>query len=77
MYKRQTSIKQNVWLSRVRRYDSTLDMALYDDNIPSAVFNNLLDTFKRHRSVWHRYFDVRRRALGVWSRSTPTTSGRR
>ena len=65
-----TSIKQNVWLSRVRRYDSTLDMALYDDNIPSAVFNNLLDTFKRHRSVWHRYFDVRRRALGVESLHT-------
>jgi len=65
-----TSIKQNVWLSRVRRYDSTLDMALYDDNIPSAVFHNLLDTFKRHRSVWHRYFDVRRRALGVESLHT-------
>ena len=64
------SIKQNVWLSRVRRYESTLDMALYDDNIPSAVFHNLLDTFKRHRSVWHRYFDVRRRALGVESLHT-------
>ncbi len=60
-----TSIKQNVLLSRVRRYESTLDMALFADNIPAAVYHNLLDTFKRRRSVWHRYFDVRRRALGV------------
>ena len=60
-----TSIKQNVLVSRVRRYESTLDMALFTDNIPPAVYHNLLETFKRHRSVWHRYFDVRRRALGV------------
>lgn len=60
-----TSIKQNVLVSRVRRYETTLDMALFADNIPAAVYHNLIDTFKRHRSVWHRYWDVRRRALGV------------
>ncbi len=60
-----TSIKQNVLEARVRRYETTLDMALFADNIPAAVFHNLIDTFKRHRSVWHRYWDVRRRALGV------------
>lgn len=60
-----TSIKQNVLLARVRRYESTLDMALFADSIPAAVYHNLLDTFKRRRGVWHRYFDVRRRALGV------------
>lgn len=60
-----TSIKQNVMAMRVRRYDSTLEMALFDDNIPTSVFHNLLDTFKRNRPVWHRYWDVRRRALGV------------
>lgn len=60
-----TSIKQNVLLSRVRRYDSTLDMTLFAQNIPAAVYHNLLDTFRRLRPVWRRYFDVRRRALGV------------
>ena len=60
-----TSIKQNVLMARARRYETTLDMALFADNIPPAVYHNLLETFKRHRPVWHRYFDVRRRALGV------------
>ena len=60
-----TSIKQNVLTMRARRYDTTLEMALFDDNIPVAVFHNLLDTFKRHRPVWQRYWNVRRRALGV------------
>ena len=59
------SIKQNVLTMRVRRYPSTLDMALFRDNIPAEVFHNLIDTFQRHRHVWQRYFNVRRRALGV------------
>ncbi|MFO7662134.1 MAG: oligoendopeptidase F [Chloroflexota bacterium] len=60
-----TSIKQNVLTMRVRRFPSTLEMALYADNIPAEVYHNLLDTFRRHRTVWQRYFNVRRRALGV------------
>jgi len=60
-----TSIKQNVLMARARRHATTLDMALFTDNIPAAVFHNLLATFQRHRPVWRRYWDVRRRALGV------------
>ncbi len=60
-----TSMKQNILVARARRYENSLDMALFNDAIPAAVFHNLLDTFKRHRPVWHRYFEVRRRALGV------------
>jgi oligoendopeptidase F len=60
-----TSIKQNVLLARARRHAATLDMALFTDNIPAEVFHNLLATFQRHRPMWRRYWDVRRRALGV------------
>jgi oligoendopeptidase F len=60
-----TSIKQNILTMRVRRFPSTLEMALFADNIPAEVYHNLLDTFRRHRTVWQRYFNVRRRALGV------------
>ncbi len=60
-----TSIKQNVLGMRVQRYPTTLDMALFGNNIPTAVFHNLIDTFRANRHVWQRYFDVRRRALGV------------
>lgn len=60
-----TSFKQNVFNMRVRRYDSTLDAAFFNNNIPTEVFHNLIDTFKRNRPTWHRYWDVRRRALGI------------
>jgi oligoendopeptidase F len=60
-----TSIKQNVFESRARRHASTLEMALFRDNIPPAVFHNLLDVYRRNLPTWHRYWRVRRQALGV------------
>jgi oligoendopeptidase F len=59
------SIKANVFDMRARKHDSTLAAALFDLNIPTDVFHNLIDTFKKNLPVWHRYFDIRRRALGL------------
>ncbi len=60
-----TSIKQNVFAMRARRHDSTLAASLFEGNIPPAVFHNLLDTFQRNLPTWHRYWAVRKKALGV------------
>ncbi|MBI5936040.1 MAG: oligoendopeptidase F [Chloroflexi bacterium] len=59
------SIKQNVFLSRVRKHENALEMMLYENNIPVSVFHNLLATFKKHLPIWYKYFEVRRKALGV------------
>ena len=59
------SIKANVFYMRARRHESTLAASLFDLNIPTDVFHNLIDTFKRHLPVWHRYFEIRRKALGL------------
>jgi oligoendopeptidase F len=62
-----TSIKANVFNARAHRHESTLAASLFENNVPVEVFYNLLDTFKRNLPVWHRYFDLRRRALGLSS----------
>jgi len=59
-----TSIKQNVFLSRVRNHNSALEMMLYENNIPTSVFHNLIDVFKKNIPVWQRYFEIRRKSLG-------------
>lgn len=61
----ETSVKQNVFDMRARRHASTLEASLFNANIPVAVFHNLIATFRRHLPIWHRYWAVRRRALGV------------
>jgi len=60
-----TSLKQNVFQMRVRRYESTLDMALSRHNVPTEVFHNLIATFRKHLPIWHRYWAVRRKMLGI------------
>ena len=59
-----TGVKQNVFVARARHYDSSLEASLAPNHIPVAVFHNLIDTFRRHVPTWHRYWSVRRRALG-------------
>jgi oligoendopeptidase F len=58
-------VKLDVMNSRARRYDSALDAALFESNIPSTVFTNLIDTYQKNLPTWHRYWRVRRKALGV------------
>jgi oligoendopeptidase F len=60
-----TSVKQSTMFMRVRGYDNVLEMMLHPDNLPSSVFHNLIDTYQKHIPTWHRYWDVKRRALGV------------
>src|SRR5918994_1487884 len=59
------AVKRDVFYARARGYDSSLAAALAGDNIPLKVFHNLLDTVWKHLPVWHRYFRVRRRLLGL------------
>ena len=54
------SIRQNVFNMRTRKHESTLEMALYDNNIPVSVFHNLIDTFRENLGTWHRYFSIKR-----------------
>jgi oligoendopeptidase F len=58
-----TSIKANVFYSQVRKHENSLSASLFENNIPVEVFHNLIDTFKKNLPVWHRYFEIRRKAL--------------
>lgn len=58
-------IKKDRFLSRVRNYESTLDMALDADNVPREVFDNLLETTYKYAGTIHRYYNLRKRVLGL------------
>ncbi len=58
-----THVKQQVTLSRLRKYESVLHMVLDVHNLPTSVYHNLVDTFKANISTWQRFWDVKRRVL--------------
>lgn len=58
------SVKANVFAQRVRKYPSTLEGSLFVNNVPPQVFHNLIQTVRKNLPVWHKYWRVRREALG-------------
>jgi oligoendopeptidase F len=60
-----TSIKSQVFNMRARHYNSCLEASLFADNLPLEVFHNLIETYRKNLPTWHRYWAVRRKALGV------------
>ena len=57
-------VKQDLFNMRVRGYKSSLEAALSGTFIPTEVFHNLIETYKANLPTWHRYWNIRRRALG-------------
>lgn len=58
-------VKRDVFYAKAHSYSSSLEAALSADNVPTSVFYSVLDTFKKHLPVWHRYWEIKRRGLGV------------
>lgn len=58
-------VKVDVFQSRARKFESSVEAAVFESNLPRAVYDQTLDTFQKNLPVWHRYWRVRRRALGV------------
>lgn len=59
------SIQRDVYYARARKHASALEAALFDDNVPTTVYDNLIATVHRHLPALYRYYDVRRRAMGL------------
>jgi len=60
-----TGVKRDVFLARARRYRDSLEAALAPAHIPTQVFHHVIDAFRDNVGTWHRYWRVRRRALGL------------
>ncbi|HXN90344.1 MAG TPA: oligoendopeptidase F [Candidatus Sulfotelmatobacter sp.] len=58
-------VKRDVFFARARGYASSLEAALEPSHIPVDVFKNVVRTFRDNVGTWHRYWRIRRQALGV------------
>ncbi|HEY1421414.1 MAG TPA: oligoendopeptidase F [Candidatus Dormibacteraeota bacterium] len=58
-------VKRDVFFARARGFASSLEAALEPAHIPTEVFHNVIRTFRDNVGTWHRYWRVRRQALGV------------
>jgi len=59
------SILADVYYARARRFPSSLEAALFEDRVPVSVYRNLIASVRRILPTVHRYYELRRRALGL------------
>ena len=59
------SIKADVFQARARHYSSALEAALFPDDVPVAVYDGLIRSVRSNLRPLFRYFELRRRALGL------------
>ncbi|MDG2013332.1 MAG: oligoendopeptidase F, partial [Pirellulaceae bacterium] len=59
------SVQKDVYYARVRGYDSCLQQALFADNVPLSVYDNLIATVRKHLPTLYKFYDLRRRKMGL------------
>ena len=59
------SVQRDVYYARARKYDSALSAALFQDNVPATVYDNLIAAVRHNLPAVHRYYELRRRRMGL------------
>jgi oligoendopeptidase F len=59
------SVKADVFHATARHYSSALEAALFPDDVPIPVYEGLIQSVRANLKPLFRYFDVRRRVLGL------------
>jgi len=60
-----TSVKKDIFYSRVRGYGSALEQALFSDNVPRSVYTGLIDAVHRNLPTMYRYVELRSSMLHI------------
>jgi len=58
-------INVDLFNTRSREFNNSLQMILYPDNIPELVFHNLIESANKNLDKFHRYLRIRKKLLGV------------
>ena len=59
------SAKKELYFARARKYRSSLEAALYEDNVAPEVYTNLVSSIHDHLPLLHRYVRLRKKLLGL------------
>ena len=60
-----SSVLQDVYQARARKFPSCLEQALFADNVPPSVYDSLIDAVHENLDTVYRYLELRRKALRV------------
>ncbi len=59
------NVKKGVFTAKARKFNSALDKALFNEDVPRVVYDNLIDTVNGALPSLHEYIAQKKKALGV------------
>ncbi len=59
------NIEANTSIAKIRGYESAIEASLFSDNIDVSVYNNLIDTVSNNLSSLFKYYDLKKKILGL------------
>ena len=59
------SVKADLFQARARNYPSALESALFHDDVPVAVYDNLISSVRANFAPLFHYLELRKRVLGL------------
>ena len=57
------NVQLDKYRAEIRNYDSSRAAALFPDDVPPAVYDNLVSTVSENLGLLHEYYEVKRKAL--------------
>jgi len=60
-----SSVKKDMFYARTRKFPSVREQALFSENIPVAVYDNLIESVHKNLPALYKYFDLRKRLLNL------------
>lgn len=58
-------IKENAVISKLRKYPSSLESALYPDELTPEIYNNLINTINKNLPTIYKYYQLRKQVLNL------------
>ncbi|AIS52257.1 oligoendopeptidase F [Thermoanaerobacter kivui] len=60
------NIKKDIFYAKTRKYNSSLEASLFEDNINVEVYDNLIETVHNRLNLLHRYVSLKKKLLGLY-----------
>jgi len=59
------NIKKDIFNMKARKFSSTCEASLFENNIPVAVYDQLVSTIHKYMPLMHRYVSIRKKMLNL------------
>lgn len=57
------NINENATIAKIRKYASTIEWCLYDDELDESIYNNLIETVSNNMNILYKYYALKKEIL--------------